>query len=656
MATISRRPAKPPLSSDLENTAHNGHHISSLQAKDNSNRGGGHGTAKRRVVTSFFSGALCMGAILFALRDYVAMLCPPPTATTTQTAVVTEVQSTTTSTTTNSANEKDWKWFEGDVNQFYNELEKDHKRDPTKIANYAVHRWMGTDRSTTHHYELLQASILRYYTGNSPNDALRVLDAGCGLGSAMKWLEERQPTWDIVGHTLSEEQVKFIHDKLPAHKFKVVLKSFDDLDTSQEFDVIYSIEAMIHSMDIQTTLKAWSQHLNRQHGSLVVIDDFLMPGADKSSEEMQLFQRGWMANSFYTVVELNTMARKYGMELVESRDLLAEYRVVELNYKNKVPSLAVEQKKSHQGWIGSKLRHKLTVEGKIGYNLLVFRRMGAKKQRRQQELPQPKISLSKNLPILSTGNDDECASVPRVGDNQEKVVSNITPKKECLSSWYCCDQHKQYLNTLKTKRTNKHGFLMMDESLFGNYMEAFARHLNEFYETIPLDYTSGRFLDIGATGSTASGMQQVTSKFAHFVGPLQYWMLDSDQGAKSLPRTIYCDICDCPQGDSCGFDVTFSHTVLEHAARPEKAFDTVARLTKKGGLTLHLVPWSYQYHATPDDYYRFSHAALKVLMEDRGFEPLEIGYDLCSKPQAVMKRVDEHYDFIWLTYVIAKKL
>jgi hypothetical protein len=34
----------------------------------------------------------------------------------------------------------------------------------------------------------------------------------------------------------------------------------------------------------------------------------------------------------------------------------------------------------------------------------------------------------------------------------------------------------------------------------------------------------------------------------------------------------------------------------------------------------------------------------------------EIGYDLCSKPEHVMKRVDEHYDFIWLTYVIAKKL
>ena len=43
-------------------------------------------------------------------------------------------------------------------------------------------------------------------------------------------------------------------------------------------------------------------------------------------------------------------------------------------------------------------------------------------------------------------------------------------------------------------------------------------------------------------------------------------------------------------------------------------------------------------------------------MEDRGFEPLEIGYDLCSKPKDKMSTVDEHYDFIWLSYVVARKL
>ena len=77
----------------------------------------------------------------------------------------------------------------------------------------------------------------------------------------------------------------------------------------------------------------------------------------------------------------------------------------------------------------------------------------------------------------------------------------------------------------------------------------------------------------------------------------------------------------------------------------------------KGGVTLHLVPWSYQYHATPDDNYRFSHQALTSLLEDRGFEVLDVGYDVCTQPDFVREnQKDEHFETIWLTYVVGRKL
>ena len=72
---------------------------------------------------------------------------------------------------------------------------------------------------------------------------------------------------------------------------------------------------------------------------------------------------------------------------------------------------------------------------------------------------------------------------------------------------------------------------------------------------------------------------------------------------------------------------------------------------------MHLVPWSYQYHATPDDNYRFSHKALTTLLEDRGFEVLDVGYDICTQPEHMLKnRKDEHFEKIWLTYVVGRKL
>jgi len=41
-----------------------------------------------------------------------------------------------------------WKWYDGDLNRYYNDFEKDIKRNPKDVNSYAVHRWLGKDRST----------------------------------------------------------------------------------------------------------------------------------------------------------------------------------------------------------------------------------------------------------------------------------------------------------------------------------------------------------------------------------------------------------------------------------------------------------------------------------------------------------------------------
>jgi 2-polyprenyl-3-methyl-5-hydroxy-6-metoxy-1,4-benzoquinol methylase len=548
-------------------------------------------------------------------------------------------------TTTTSAANKDWTWFDGDLNAYYNSLEKDHKRDPNKIGDYAVHRWLGEKRSTEEHYALLHAAVNRHH--RHPKSALNVLDGGCGLGAGLMWMERKQPNWKLKGHTISDDQYKFITEKLPDHSFKVNLRSYDTLD-DEKYDYIFSIEALIHSPDVTKTLKEWSSHL-ADGGIIAIIDDFLSVGTSKEDEEVVAFAKSWLANSLFTTTELGTLGRKLGLTVVENRDLDAEYRIIELNYRNKKPDVKPVGGRTHQGWMGSKWRQRLTVEGKLTYNMLVFKKGSSDG--------------------AASSSSTECATIPRqnAASNKGAEFNEITPQlmtgkgknggkqMACISSWYCCNQGFEWYDNLAANRTDNTQYLKLSRDLFGHYIDSFAKHLNDHYMTYP-ENTKGRFLDIGGTGSTASGMQQVTSKFQHFAGPLEYWILDSDPGAKGLERTLYCDIDDCPAAETCGFDVTFSHTVLEHARRPWESFDTIARLTKKGGLTMHLVPFSYQYHATPDDNYRFSHKALTSLLEDRGFTVLEVGYDICSKPKKMLRsKVDEHFDTIWLTYIIGRK-
>jgi SAM-dependent methyltransferase len=390
----------------------------------------------------------------------------------------------------------------------------------------------------------------------------------------------------------------------------------------------------------------------------VLIDDFLAPDVNQTGDDIQDFAKSWLANSLVSIPELLSMAQSMGMELVEDLDLVEKYKIIEINYKNKKPAIQPFGGRNHQGWMGSKWRQRLTVEGKLTYDLVVL-------QKKVDFYEVSNTGSSREKTLLT---DDTCESIPKKQSHEEGYKASIIPQLmsgkgdnggqpiSCISGWYCCNKGEEWYQSMTHNRTEKKvDYLLLDQSLFGHYMEVFARHLNDHYRTYPVNGTNGRFLDIGGTGSTASGMQQVTSKFQNFVGPLKYWKLDSDPAAKQLEHTVYCDIDDCPAAETCGFDVTFSHTVLEHARRPWLAFDEIARITKSGGLTMHLVPWSYQYHATPGDHFRFSHTALQTLLEDRGFEVLEVGYDICTKQENKKKAVDEHYDVIWLSYVVGRK-
>ncbi|KAL3921538.1 MAG: hypothetical protein SGILL_002699 [Bacillariaceae sp.] len=547
---------------------------------------------------------------------------------------------------------KEWKWFDGDLNAYYNSLTTDenHKRNPSKVGSYAVHRWLTSPDNTEEHYKILYGAMERHLSVDSiKTKPLKVLDAGCGLGAGLMWMEQKSAHWDLTGYTISEEQHKFITKTLPKHKFQAKLQTFNDLNGEDNFEVIYSIEALIHSEDMKVTLQEWSQHLT-PGGVILLIDDFLASNVDKTEEDIADFSKSWLANSLVTIEEVASMIEPMGLELVEDKNLVEAYKIIEVNYKNRIPSIQPVGGRTHQGWMGSKWRQRLTVEKKLKYDLVVLR----KKTGDAQE--------------LSNMSSPQCTAIPTKRSEQMERVPEITPQlmsghgnnggapMSCISGWYCCDKGLDWYEKMTNSRTEKKiDYLALDEKLFGHYMTVFAKRLNEHYSSYPVD-SGGRFLDIGGTGSTAVGMKQVTSKFQNFVGPLEYWKLDSDPAAQKLDRTLYCDIDSCPEAENCSFDVTFSHTVLEHAKRPWQAFDTVARITKKGGLTMHLVPWSYQYHATPADNYRFSHTALETLLEDRGFEVLDVGYDICTKQDQKMASVDEHYDVIWLTYVVGRKL
>ncbi len=74
------------------------------------------------------------------------------------------------------------------------------------------------------------------------------------------------------------------------------------------------------------------------------------------------------------------------------------------------------------------------------------------------------------------------------------------------------------------------------------------------------------------------------------------------------------------------FDAIFSAAVLEHLAMPWIVAAEINRVLRPGGLTYHITPQAWPVHEEPNDFWRFTDAALRLLFgEPFGFEVLSAG-------------------------------
>ena len=61
------------------------------------------------------------------------------------------------------------------------------------------------------------------------------------------------------------------------------------------------------------------------------------------------------------------------------------------------------------------------------------------------------------------------------------------------------------------------------------------------------------------------------------------------------------------------FDLVISRHVLERTRHPARAARNIERLLRPGGVAFISTAWSQAFHATPDDYWRFSLSGLRLL-------------------------------------------
>lgn len=148
------------------------------------------------------------------------------------------------------------------------------------------------------------------------------------------------------------------------------------------------------------------------------------------------------------------------------------------------------------------------------------------------------------------------------------------------------------------------------------------KYINEYKKNKNL--TTLSFMDVG-------GRHGENKYYAN--GFKKYDILEVDKNAKGL-NLIYGDICNCSEIKDNTYDVVFSGDVFEHIKEPWIAAEECLRITKPGGLNIHVTLFSWRWHPCPVDMYRYTHEGLAFLFErTKIIKTLFCGYDLNQRRQ-----------------------
>ena len=151
----------------------------------------------------------------------------------------------------------------------------------------------------------------------------RVLDLGCGVGTAALYLARRRPV-EVVGVSISPAQIR-LAERFAARsgplRESVRFQAADFTALPEEltgFDLAFAIESFVHADPAAAFFRGAARAL-RPGGVLVIIDD--VRTADPSDPRLDDVRAGWHIATLLSVPEAAGLAAEAGLDLVASRDL-----------------------------------------------------------------------------------------------------------------------------------------------------------------------------------------------------------------------------------------------------------------------------------------------------------------------------------------------
>lgn len=153
-----------------------------------------------------------------------------------------------------------------------------------------------------------------------------------------------------------------------------------------------------------------------------------------------------------------------------------------------------------------------------------------------------------------------------------------------------------------------------------DHMPASWRRYVQHFEAVLEDAVS-EFAASLPKGATLLDAGAGEGNYKHYFGAQRYCGLDLGVGDRQWNYSkldVLGDLCALPFRDE-AFDACLNVVTLEHVKEPALVIREIGRALRPGGRFLLIVPFEWEEHQQPHDYFRFTRFSLKYMLDQAGF-------------------------------------